>query len=240
MNDISDYKAANVKKYSRGLQRLKFSSHPTKAVGLERFKRYSAELVGKNEVVLDDAGGSGMWTDILREQNITDKIYALDISASVLKERDLRDICVVGDMEELPYPDGFFDRVLIIGSLHHVGNTKKALDQAHRVLKPNGRIVLSEPVSLKLWLQGRGIRPTSDPAEFSFSLPYLKTNLKQSGFEVERVIYHGFILRFLPKAGVRTLRIANQIEELVNFIPVAREIFGVLSNYVYVVARKTS
>jgi len=207
---------------------------------MEEFKRNCGKLFGKDEVILDNGGGSGICTDVLREQKITDKIYALDISPTVLKERDPRYICTVGDMENLPYTDGFFDRVFFAAALHHVKNTKKALDEAKRVLKPNGHVVLVEPVSLKLRILGQGIRPTPDGVEFSFSLPYVLRHLKQSGFIVERIYYQGFLKRFLRKSGSKTLRLASRTEDLVNNVPLIREISSIFSNFVSIVARKNS
>lgn len=238
MSAPHDYKEANAKKYASGLQRAKFSAHPIKKLALERFRSYCHELVAKDEKILDVGGGPGVYTDIIREEGITQDVHAVDLSEAVFKERNPKDVCTAGDMENLPYPDASFDRVLFIGSLHHVRNTRRALEEAARVLRPGGHVVLDEPASLRLLLTGQGIRATEDPAEFSFSLSHLKKNLAAAGFEIERIRYHGFIERFVQKGGIPLLRLANRIEAAVNAAPGLRDLLGVLSNYVTIVARK--
>jgi SAM-dependent methyltransferase len=46
---------------------------------------------------------------------------------------------VVGDCQnKIPYEDSFFDRVVVIHVLEHLPRLPAALDEVHRVLKPNG------------------------------------------------------------------------------------------------------
>jgi ubiquinone/menaquinone biosynthesis C-methylase UbiE len=54
-----------------------------------------------------------------------------------------RDDCEarVGSALELPYPDESFDHYVSIGCLHHTGDVPGGLAEAHRVLRPGGRVV---------------------------------------------------------------------------------------------------
>jgi ubiquinone/menaquinone biosynthesis C-methylase UbiE len=45
-------------------------------------------------------------------------------------------------VEKLPFHDGFFDFVISDMAFHHFSNPEKALSEAHRVLKPRGRILI--------------------------------------------------------------------------------------------------
>jgi SAM-dependent methyltransferase len=49
------------------------------------------------------------------------------------------------DAGRLPFADGSFDVVLIRDVLHHLADRTSALREAHRVLKPGGRLTLVEP-----------------------------------------------------------------------------------------------
>jgi ubiquinone/menaquinone biosynthesis C-methylase UbiE len=51
--------------------------------------------------------------------------------------------------DALPAPDGAFDLALFVFSLHHVPRAKLAgaLAEARRVLRPNGRLYVAEPVA---------------------------------------------------------------------------------------------
>jgi len=48
-----------------------------------------------------------------------------------------------GNAEELPYPDRSFDCVTIAFGIRNVPQIDRALDEAHRVLKPGGKLVLA-------------------------------------------------------------------------------------------------
>jgi SAM-dependent methyltransferase len=52
---------------------------------------------------------------------------------------------VCGDAAALPFPDRSFDAVLVRDLLHHLPRRDRALSEAHRVLKPGGRLTLIEP-----------------------------------------------------------------------------------------------
>src|SRR5260221_9927416 len=46
---------------------------------------------------------------------------------------------VVGDCQQrLPYDDGYFDRIISIHVLEHLPNLPATIDEAYRVLKPEG------------------------------------------------------------------------------------------------------
>ncbi|MDJ1181782.1 class I SAM-dependent methyltransferase [Roseofilum casamattae] len=50
----------------------------------------------------------------------------------------------VGNASQLPWPDSSFDCVYTIWFLEHVANPQVILEEAYRVLKPGGRIILNE------------------------------------------------------------------------------------------------
>lgn len=52
----------------------------------------------------------------------------------------------IGTGENLPFADTSFDLVIFILSLHHQ-NSGQALMEAHRVLTPNGRLIILEPAA---------------------------------------------------------------------------------------------
>ncbi len=60
---------------------------------------------------------------------------------------------VVQDAVALPFPDGTFDTVTIIAALNHIPNRADALREARRVLRDNGRIIVTmiPPVTAGMW-----------------------------------------------------------------------------------------
>jgi SAM-dependent methyltransferase len=53
----------------------------------------------------------------------------------------------MADLEDLPYPDGFFDLVISADVLEHVGRIESALDELRRVLAEDGQLAITVPYS---------------------------------------------------------------------------------------------
>jgi SAM-dependent methyltransferase len=50
-----------------------------------------------------------------------------------------------GDIFRLPFPDGFFDRVIVAEVMEHLHEDVRALEELVRVLKPGGKIAVTVP-----------------------------------------------------------------------------------------------
>jgi SAM-dependent methyltransferase len=62
-----------------------------------------------------------------------------------LDNRRGRGVDVVGDVEALPYPDGSVGTVLALSTFEHVPHFWRAFDEVHRVLRPDGALLVSCP-----------------------------------------------------------------------------------------------
>lgn len=51
---------------------------------------------------------------------------------------------IVGDAEDLPFPDGHLDVVINVESCHCYGSIPRFLEEVHRVLKPGGSLLLAD------------------------------------------------------------------------------------------------
>lgn len=73
----------------------------------------------------------------------------VDVSAEMLRVARRRlgsDVELrVCPAESLPFDDGSFDGVFCSGALHHFENRSEAIRELGRVVRPHGRVVLSEP-----------------------------------------------------------------------------------------------
>jgi SAM-dependent methyltransferase len=90
--------------------------------------------------------GCGIGTYVRRFRDFTDDAYGVDIDREKVEEasRYLPNISVA-PAEELPFPDGDFDVVLLHEVLEHVVDDSQAVLEAARVLRPGGHLVIFAP-----------------------------------------------------------------------------------------------
>lgn len=104
------------------------------------------------ETILDIATGTGDLA-ILMTQTNAKKIIGLDISAGMLevgrkkiahKNLNHKIEMVLGDSENIPYPDASFDAITVAFGVRNFENLKEGLAEILRVLKPGGIFVILE------------------------------------------------------------------------------------------------
>jgi SAM-dependent methyltransferase len=103
--------------------------------------RLCGDLRGKR--VLDVGCGEGRYCRMLQEQGAT--TVGLDPTEPLLaraKERDPGGTYVKGSGEQLPFEDDFFDVVAFYLTLIDIPDYRKAIQEAARVLKPGGQMVI--------------------------------------------------------------------------------------------------
>jgi SAM-dependent methyltransferase len=103
-----------------------------------------AAAVGSGQRVLDIACGSGVVAAGAADRGAVAR--GLDFSAGMLNVARARHPGIAfdqGDAEALPYPDNSFDVVVANFGVHHVARPISALQQAHRVLRPGGRLAFT-------------------------------------------------------------------------------------------------
>lgn len=96
-------------------------------------------------ILLDAGGGTGRVAKEL--VGLADNIFVADLSMNMLRQaQEKTGLLLVRSHTELyPFPNGIFDRVIMIDAMHHVCDHQQTADEMWRVLKPGGRIVIEEP-----------------------------------------------------------------------------------------------
>ncbi|WP_440997936.1 class I SAM-dependent methyltransferase [Arhodomonas sp. SL1] len=107
--------------------------------------------------------GVGLGADHQRFAEAGADLYGLDLTPRAIEHTQRRVAAFglsshlsVGDVENLDFPDNYFDQVYSWGVLHHSPNTSKAIGEVKRVLKPGGsaRVMIYHKwslVGLMLW-----------------------------------------------------------------------------------------
>jgi len=102
----------------------------------------------EDERILDIACGNGTLALKIAERRC--EVHGIDISkdsidtARRLAERE-KIACQfkVGNAENLPYPNMSFDKIVCSSSLEHFKNDISALKEMSRIIKPNGRLIIT-------------------------------------------------------------------------------------------------
>ena len=115
--------------------------------------------------ILDIATGTGDLAILFATTSATE-IIGLDISQGMLdigkkkiaaQKLDSRIQMVLGDGENIPYPDNYFDAITVAYGVRNFENLEKGLTDILRTLKPGGQLIILE---------------TSVPTQFPFKQGY--------------------------------------------------------------------
>lgn len=126
-------------------------------------------VLGSGGRLLDVGCGAGSVADLARAG--FQRVCGCDVSVHALRQarqRGMAAVCVDLNAGMLPYQDGSFDCVTCLEVIEHVVDPLRLLRELHRVLRPQGRLVMTTPNIryfrnvLKLIVEGRFPHTTTD------------------------------------------------------------------------------
>lgn len=175
--------------------------------------------------ILDIACGGGELSLKIAERGC--EVYGIDMSegeiehARRLAEREgITCEFRVGSAEDLPYSDGYFDKIVCSSSLEHFKDDVKALKEMNRGLKPNGCVVLTTdsfnyPISEELKEMHRKIAYVVN----YYTPEKLKERFEIAGFEMNgsKYILNSWLTSFFVKIGIK-IRWSGKLWMVVSFI----------------------
>lgn len=167
--------------------------------------RYFHETLTKPGRHLEAGCGSGFWVTVLNANGYqTEGIeYSDALVQQVLSIRP--DLPVrIGNALEIDRPDGYYDSYLSFGVMEHrLEGPEPFLQEAHRVLKPKGTLVVTVPYfgPIRQLKNNLGLYEKVRP-----DLPFFQYGFKRDEFE-ELVVHSGFEVQLIRPVGLNRLLI---------------------------------
>jgi ubiquinone/menaquinone biosynthesis C-methylase UbiE len=169
-----------------------------------RWAAYLADSIGPTlealapvpgERILDLGCGTGMLLRKIAATSPTTVAWGVDLSAEMLRGSPGRDAvtgATLADAHHLPFGTGRFDAVVSTSSLHHWHDPRGALLEIGRVLKPRGRLVLTDWANdhLPTRIVSAVLRHTDASHFRSYTAREARRLLGAAGFETESTRLH--------------------------------------------------
>jgi ubiquinone/menaquinone biosynthesis C-methylase UbiE len=164
---------------------------------------------GPDDVILD--AGCGYGRVAVRLLSKKAQVIGVDISRQMINycNRELQGefAGAIADIENLPFREGSFDKIVCVGVLVHVESPQQVLREFARVLKPGGIFVTVNNNLLLLYYSlfhsvrffladwaGRLMGQRKQRSIMRYRSPFWYANLmKQAGFQVEKIQGDTFI-----------------------------------------------
>jgi ubiquinone/menaquinone biosynthesis C-methylase UbiE len=170
-------------------------------------------------ILLDVGSGPGVIGDHLRPLGF--RYVGTDVSIGMAHEcrrrggSDMGRFSAAASAEALPFADGAFDAVTILGALEYMEAPENALTECRRVLRPGGTLIVSLLNRSSLYRLLTRVRqrrkPDGDPIPaVQFTRGEAEGALRRTGFEVRSVAY--FDMELLPPAFAESHpKVAQQV-----------------------------
>lgn len=178
----------------------------------------------KNSKILDAGCASGILISFLKEKGITN-VYGIDNSKEAIKmcKKTLKNVFLM-DASKTRFKKESFDIIIASDILEHIENEEKTLSEWHRILKPDGTLILFVPAFNFLW----SVHDKINNHQRRYNMMQLRESLDKNRFLIKRSSYWNFTL-FIPTAIMKLFKKILNSEEKDDFI----EINPAINNFLF-------
>ncbi len=143
--------------------------------------------------MLDLGCGSGWFLASMREKGWETQGVEISSAAADLGRKAAGLDIFTGTLEQAAFPSESFDYIRSNHSFEHISSPNETLDEIHRILKRDGKLLIGVPNEASLtskifgrywWYRGAPVHP------FTYSPSNLCALLRKHHFQIERVAYN--------------------------------------------------
>lgn len=146
----------------------------------------------KPKNILDVGCGTGETLSFLKDLYPRAKLYGVDTSQKAInysKKRGHKNI-YKSNANKLPFKDGLFDIILFLDVLEHIKDDQSVIDEAKRVLKKGGTILITSPGLSFIWSE----HDTKQGHKRRYTRRAIRKLAKTASLKDEFVSYFNFFL----------------------------------------------
>jgi len=130
-----------------------------------------------DERILEVGPGTGRYSLPVAEQLDSDgSLHVLDIQQEMVdhtvqraRDEEVDGITAIhANAQQLPYPDDHFDAVYLVSAIGEIPDQEQALEEMHRILRPDGRLVVGESIADPDMIRFGTLRDRCESSGFTF------------------------------------------------------------------------
>jgi SAM-dependent methyltransferase len=172
--------------------------------------------IRQKATILDVGTGTGNNLRLLQELGFKN-VTGLDSSEEAIRFCQQKGLGLVkqGDVCNIPFPDNNFDVVFATDIIEHVEDDIEALSEIRRILKPEGKVILTVPAFQSLW----GIQDVIGHHKRRYRMKPLLATIRAANLIPVQNYYFNYIL-FVPiwlaRQMIKGLNLKIENENQVN------------------------
>jgi len=112
-------------------------------------KLHEISQLGADKKILEIGCGNGVGTQLIQEVFKPREFIATEFDQNLVEIAQMKNmgtkvIVEAGDATQLRFQNNAFDAVIGLSVIHHIPNWKDCVSELHRLIKPNGLLILKE------------------------------------------------------------------------------------------------
>ena len=158
--------------------------------------------------IVDIGCGAGATLKQLEDLGVATGVDISSSAISYCRQRGCKRVCRVEE-KALPFGDNKISLIVSLDVLEHIDHENQHLREYHRILKDDGKLLLTVPALPWLWSS----HDRANRHRRRYTLNHLKTLLEREGWRIERLTYYCtflfpliMVIRLISKLVNKTIK----------------------------------